>query len=97
MAKARKQAIDPADALQARAAEDPELAAILDALVRRLLLWRLCGRIDCKRARECRGGAATCRAWCAHRPVPRRADTQGDQAGARKIVFQWRDPKDAKT
>src|SRR6266403_2032885 len=42
MGKARKQPIDPADALHARAAQDPALAATLDALVGRLRLWRLC-------------------------------------------------------
>jgi hypothetical protein len=96
MAKTRKPAIDPADALQARATEDPALAAILDALVSRVRLWRLCVRSECKRARECRGGAAACRAWRAHRSVAQSADAGSAAAGAKKIVFQWRDPKDAK-
>jgi hypothetical protein len=96
MGKARKQTVDPADALQERAAEDPTLAAILDALVCRLGLWRLCPRNDCKRARECRGDAAACRAWRAHRPVPQRPDARGDYARAHKVIFEWRDSRDAK-
>ena len=96
MGKARKQPIDPADALHARAAQDPALAATLDALVGRLQLWRRCPRIDCERARKCRGGPVACHAWRAHRPVSQRPDDQDAPAGTRKIVFEWRDPKDAK-
>jgi hypothetical protein len=93
MAKARKQTIDPGDALHARAAEDPALATILNALVGRLGLWRLCKRSDCNRARECRGNAAACRAWRARRGVTKH-DAGGDDAGPRKIIFQWRDRRD---
>ncbi len=97
MGKARKQAIDPADALHARAADDPALAAILDALAGRLRLWRLCPRIGCKRAHACRGDAAACDAWRAHRPVSQRPDARGDHADTRKVIFEWRDRRDAKS
>jgi hypothetical protein len=65
MARARKRAIDPAAALYARAADDPALAAILDALVDRMRLWRPCTGQGCQRARICRGDAVACgaRRW----------------------------------
>ena len=65
MARARKRAIDPAAALYARAADDPALAAILDALVDRMRLWRPCTGEGCQRARACRGDAVACgaRTW----------------------------------
>jgi len=93
MGKARKKAeIDPAEALQARAAEDSALAAILDAIAGRLRLWRLCPHTDCKRAQACRRGAVACGAWRVRRPVSQAPG--GDQAPARKIIIQWRDPRD---
>jgi hypothetical protein len=95
MGKARRQPIDPADALHARAAEDPALATILNALVGRLGLWRLCKRNDCIRARACRGDADACRAWHARRGVPQ-PDARGDHAGSRKVIFEWRDSRDAR-
>jgi hypothetical protein len=65
MVKARKRAIDPGAALQARATDDAALAAILDALVDRLRLWRLCAGKGCGRARACRGDTVACgaRRW----------------------------------
>jgi hypothetical protein len=115
MGRARKRAIDPVAALYARATDDPALATILDALVDRLQLWRLCGGSACGRARGCRGDAVACgaRRWPRvrallrqgmkarpalptapppSRPPPRRRT----KAGARKIMIDWRDRRDAK-
>jgi hypothetical protein len=78
MVKARKRAIDPAAALYACAADDPALAAILDALVHRMRLWRPCMGQNCRRARACRGDAVACgaRTW----PRVKAALRQGTKA-----------------
>ena len=60
MSRTRKPKIDDAPALIARAAEDPELAALLRYSHETLRMWRLCARKDCKRARGCCDDAVAC-------------------------------------
>jgi hypothetical protein len=67
--KTKKPGIDDVPALMARAAADPEVAALLRYSHEVLRLWRLCARNDCQRARGCRGDEVACGAkrWRAAR------------------------------
>jgi hypothetical protein len=69
VSRTRKPKIDDVPALIARAAADPEVAALLRYSHEMLRLWRLCARNDCQRARGCCGDEVACgaRRWRATR------------------------------
>jgi hypothetical protein len=104
MARAKKQASDPAEGLYAQAAREPAVAEMLREVHEALRLWRRCARRECRRARGCCGDPVACgaRRWsvaaaCLQAmkareggPLARVADRKGLQgAEPRVVTFQW--------